>query len=82
MEIDKVHTTLSTEIEALASDVRSELRHKEIRAALARMTATDRGKVLGEALNENDSDVLTAVLNGSRITNGMSKTELDAFRHR
>lgn len=91
MEIDRAHTTLTTEIEALAkrthapppaSDVRTELRHKEIREALARMSATERSKALGEALNDNDSDVLTAVLNGSRITSGMTKTELDAFRYR
>jgi hypothetical protein len=82
---------LSTAIEALtkatnapppAADMRSEIRHTEIRAALARMNATDRGKALGQALEENDSDVLAAALNGSRITSGMSKLEIDGFRHR
>jgi hypothetical protein len=90
-EIDRAHTHLNTAIEALtkathappaAADMRSEIRHTEIRAALARMNATDRGKALGPALEENDTDVLAAALNGSRITSGMTKLEIDAFRHR
>lgn len=90
-EIDRAHQTLSAQIEMLgkrvaappaASDVRAELRHKEIREALRYMSAADRNKAISMALAESDADVLSAVLNAPRLTTGLSKIEFDNARER
>jgi hypothetical protein len=91
MAIDRANERLQAQIEVLRKktfappappDLRSEMRAKEIREALSRMTDAARRKALDDALAEQCADTLAALLTGPRIATGLSKIELDTFRER